>query len=135
MALGIGAGRVVLRKHDLFYKIVVMTTRIPSLGRLELAALLAVARLGDDAYGLAVRHDLAARTGRDHSVGAVYTTLQRLEDKGFLTSYASEPLPVRGGRSRRHYEITGAGARALREAERSVAAMWAGVGSLRPRLA
>jgi DNA-binding PadR family transcriptional regulator len=102
---------------------------------LELAALLAVVRLGDDAYGLAVRHDLAARTGRDYSVGAIYTTLQRLEDKKFLRSYSSQPLPVRGGRSRRHFAITGAGARALREAERNAAAMWAGVGSIRPRLA
>ncbi len=105
----------------------------PTLGSLELAALLAVARLGDEAYGLAVRHDLAARTGRDYSVGAIYTTLQRLEDKGFLTSHASEPLPVRGGRSRRHFVITGAGARALRAAERNAAAVWAGVGALRPR--
>jgi DNA-binding PadR family transcriptional regulator len=117
----------------LFYKIVLMPT--PTLGSLELAALLAVARLGDDAYGLAVRRDLTERTGRDHSVGAIYTTLQRLEDKGLLTSHASEPLPVRGGRSRRHYTITGAGARALRDAERNAAAMWAGVGSLKPRLA
>lgn len=108
---------------------------IPTLGTLELAALLAVARLGDDAYGLAVRRDLAERTGRDYSVGAIYTTLQRLEDKGLLTSHASDPLPVRGGRSRRHFTITGAGARALREAQRNAAAMWAGVGSLRPRLA
>jgi PadR family transcriptional regulator len=100
-----------------------------SLGSLELAALLAVARLGDDAYGLAVRRDLAERTGRDYSVGAVYTTLQRLEDKGLLRSRASEPLPVRGGRSRRHFIITGAGARALRAAERNAAALWAGVAS------
>lgn len=107
----------------------------PTLGTLELAALLAVARLGDDAYGLAVRRDLAERTTRDHSVGAVYTTLQRLEDKGLLTSHSSDPLPVRGGRSRRHFTITGAGARALREAERNAAAMWAGVGSFLPKLA
>ncbi|MEP7002609.1 MAG: helix-turn-helix transcriptional regulator [bacterium] len=105
-----------------------------SLGTLELAALLAVARLGDDAYGLAVRRDLTERTGRDHSVGAVYTTLQRLEDKGFLKSHASEPLPVRGGRSRRHFALTGTGARALRDAQRQSAALWAGVGSLRPKL-
>ncbi|MEP7380328.1 MAG: helix-turn-helix transcriptional regulator [Gemmatimonadota bacterium] len=108
----------------------------PTLGKLELAALLAVARLDDEAYGLAVRADLADRTGRDYSVGAVYTTLQRLEDKGLLRSHASEPLPVRGGRSRRHFSVTGAGARALREAERNAAALWAGVGSLsNPRLA
>ena len=104
-----------------------------TLGTLELAALLAVARLGDDAYGLAIRRDLAARTGRDYSVGAVYTTLQRLEDKGLLASRASAPLPVRGGRSRRHFTITGAGARALRDAERHAASIWAGVGgTLRP---
>lgn len=102
---------------------------IVTLGTLELAALLAVARLGSEAYGLAVRHDLSERAGRDYSVGAIYTTLQRLEDKDLLTSQASEPLPVRGGRSRRLFSITGAGARAIRDAERQAAAMWAGVGS------
>ncbi len=101
----------------------------PRIGSLELATLLAVARLGDDAYGLAVRADLGARTGRGHSVGAVYTTLQRLEDKGLLTSSASDPLPIRGGRSRRHFTVTGAGAKALREAERSSAALWSGFGT------
>ena len=101
----------------------------PTLGTLELAALLAVVRLRDDAYGLAVRQDLAERTGRELSVGAVYTTLQRLEDKGFLRSRASAPLPVRGGRSRRHYSLTGAGARALRDAECHAKSIWAGVRS------
>jgi DNA-binding PadR family transcriptional regulator len=98
-----------------------------TLGTLELATLLSVARFGDDAYGLAVRQDLSERAGRDYSVGAIYTTLQRLEDKGLVTSQASEPLPVRGGRSRRLFSITGAGARAIRNAERQAASMWAGV--------
>ncbi len=98
-----------------------------SLGALELATLLAVVRFGDDAYGLAVRRDLSERAGLDYSVGAIYTTLQRLEDKGLLTSKASEPLRVRGGRSRRLFRITAAGARAIREAERRAAAMWAGL--------
>ena len=101
----------------------------PSIGSLELAALLAVVRLDDEAYGLAVRHDLAERSGRDYSVGAIYTTLQRLEDKGLLASRASAPLPVRGGRSRRVFRVTGAGARAIRDAERQSASMWAGVGT------
>jgi PadR family transcriptional regulator PadR len=118
----------------LFYNLRVMPTT--TLGALELTTLLAVARLTDDAYGLAIRRALGARTGRDYSVGAVYTTLQRLEDKGLLTSRHSEPLPVRGGRSRRHFKLTGAGARALREAERHAASIWAGIGRpLRPRLA
>lgn len=101
----------------------------PSLGSLELATLLAVVRLGDEAYGLAVRQVLGERSGKEHSVGAIYTTLQRLEDKGLLTSHSSAPLPVRGGRSRRHFRITGAGGRAIREAARQSASMWAGVGS------
>jgi DNA-binding PadR family transcriptional regulator len=115
-----------LRFGDLFYKLVVMTV---SLGMLELTTLLSVARLGDEAYGLAVRQDLSERAGRDYSVGAIYTTLQRLEDKGLLASRASEPLPVRGGRSRRHFRLTGAGARAIRDAERHAQSMWAGVGT------
>jgi DNA-binding PadR family transcriptional regulator len=100
-----------------------------TLGTLELSALLAVVRLGDDAYGLAVRNDLSERAGRDYSVGAIYTTLQRLEDKGLLASRASEPLPVRGGRSRRHFRLTGAGSRAIRYAECQAASMWAGIGN------
>jgi PadR family transcriptional regulator PadR len=125
--LSLRAGRhPSLRTRDLFYKLGVMST---SVGSLELAALLTVARLGDGAYGLAVRHDLSERAGRDYSVGAIYTTLQRLEDKGLLASRASEPLPVRGGRSRRHFRLTGAGARAIRDAERQSESMWAGVGT------
>lgn len=105
-----------------------------SVGSLELAALLAVARLGGDAYGLAVRRELLDRTGRDYSVGAVYTTLRRLEDKGLLGSYESEPLPVRGGRSRRHYRVTAAGMRGLRDAHRETAALWHGLRALHPEL-
>lgn len=106
----------------------------PSVGSLELATLIAVARLHADAYGLAVRQELAARTGREHSVGAIYTTLQRLQDKGLLRSTTSAPLPVRGGRSRRHYVLTQSGSQALREAKRGTDALWAGLGTPgRPR--
>ena len=101
----------------------------PTLGNLELAALLAVARLGDDAYGLAVRRDLSARMRRDYSVGAIYTTLQRLEDKGFITSRASEPIARRGGRSRRQFRVTAAGRRALERARRVTASVWTSFGS------
>ena len=110
----------------------VLMASTPRLGSFELAALLAVARLGRDAYGLAIRRDLSDRTGHAYSVGAVYTTLQRLEAKGLLKSHTTDPLPVRGGRSRRHFTITGAGSRALRAAERDAAALWAGVGTIRP---
>jgi DNA-binding PadR family transcriptional regulator len=98
------------------------------LGSLELSILLSVARLGADAYGLAVRRDVSARAGHDYSVGAVYTTLQRLETKGLISSRTAGPLPVRGGRSRRQFRVTASGQRALREAQRAVASMWAGIG-------
>lgn len=105
-----------------------------SLGPLELAALLAVARLGDDAYGLAIRRDVSARAGHDYSVGAIYTTLQRLEDKKLLQSHTADPLPVRGGRSRRHFTLTTAGRRALQLAQQRATAAWDGIDTiLRPR--
>src|SRR5262245_49937288 len=108
--------------------------RSDSIGHLELAVLLAVARLGDDAFGLSVRRDVSEKLGHDYSVGAVYTTLERLLAKGMLKSRTTEPLPVRGGRSRRLFSVTAAGARAIRDAERIAKSMWSGVGrSLTPR--
>jgi PadR family transcriptional regulator, regulatory protein PadR len=99
----------------------------PSVGVLELAMLLAVSRLEREAYGMAIRRDLSERLGRDYAPGAIYTTLQRLEDKGLLTSNAGQPLPIRGGRTRRVYTLTGTGARAIRDARKQSAAIWSGV--------
>ncbi len=101
----------------------------PTLGSLELTVLLAVARIGEGAHGLAIRRDVSSRTKHDYSVGAVYTTLQRLETKGFVSSRTTDPLPVRGGRSRREFKLTASGRRALRQAERVAASVWAGVGA------
>ena len=103
-----------------------------TLGALELTILLAVVRLGDDAYGLSVRRDVSARTGRDYSVGAIYTTLERLEAKGFVTSRTTEPTPTRGGRSRRQFKVTAVGQRAIRQAERVARSVWDGV-AIAPR--
>jgi DNA-binding PadR family transcriptional regulator len=98
--------------------------RAPSLGDFELAVLLAVGRLGDDAYGLRIQSDLSAIHRREHAVGAIYTTLQRLETKGLVVSTMSEPLPVRGGRSRRLYQVTAAGKRALNAARTLAKRLW-----------
>lgn len=87
-------------------------------GGLELTVLNAVARLGDEAYGLGVRRDVSELLGHDYSVGAIYTTLARLEEQGLLRSSTTAPLPVRGGRSRRHFRVSPAGRKALRDAER-----------------
>jgi DNA-binding PadR family transcriptional regulator len=91
-------------------------TSTPGLGKLELAVLMAVAGLGDEAYGLGIRQDVSVRRKHDYSVGAIYTTLGQLERKGLVTSWTTEPLPVRGGRSRRQYEVSAHGQRVLREA-------------------
>ncbi|MEP6834252.1 MAG: PadR family transcriptional regulator [Gemmatimonas sp.] len=108
-----------------------------TLGALELIVLLAVIRLGDDAYGLAVRRDVSDRTQHDYSVGAVYTTLERLEIKGLISSWTAAPTPTRGGRSRRQFKVTASGLLALRDAEQRSHSVWDGVGisSLNPKLA
>ena len=96
-------------------------TSTPGLGKLELAVLMAVARLGDDAYGLGIRHEVSLRRKHDYSVGAIYTTLGHLERKGLVKSWTTEPLAVRGGRSRRQYEVSAHGQRVLREARQLAA--------------
>jgi DNA-binding PadR family transcriptional regulator len=101
---------------------------MPMSSSLELTVLLAVSRLGDEAYGLTIREDVSERTGHDYSVGAVYTTLERLEKKALLRSRISEPLPIRGGRGRREFRLTAAGAKALRDARDVTNSLWAGSG-------
>lgn len=98
----------------------------PRIADYELAVLLSLAAL-DDPYGASIRRELSARLGRDCTVGSVYTTLQRLEDKGFITSSTSAPTPVRGGRARRCYAITPDGDRALRAARATRERLWKGV--------
>ena len=89
--------------------------RVP-LGELELAALLSVVRLGAEAYGANVRRNLSELAHRDYSVGGIYTTLQRLEDKGLVTSSMTEPTAIRGGRAKRQFRITRQGELAVRQA-------------------
>jgi DNA-binding PadR family transcriptional regulator len=99
-----------------------------SFGEFELAVLISVGLLGDDAYGVAVREAVSERLGRDCAIGAVYTTLQRLEDKGFVRSWMSEPTPVRGGRAKRCFAVTTTGARAIRQAQVAARRLWTKTG-------
>jgi DNA-binding PadR family transcriptional regulator len=85
-------------------------------GAFEQLVLLAVLRLGDDAYGMTVRQEIAARAGREASLGAVYATLERLERKGYVRTRAAEGGAERGGRPRRLVRIEPAGLEALRRA-------------------
>jgi PadR family transcriptional regulator PadR len=97
------------------------------LGDFEQIVLLAVLRLGDSAYGVPVRQDIEKRTGRSLTVGALYRTFDRLEEKGHLTSSFSDPTPERGGRSRRYFKLTAQGLEALRESRNTLTAMWQGL--------
>lgn len=91
----------------------------------ELTVLTAVARLGDEAYGLRIQQDIATRHSREYAVGAVYTTLQRLETKSLVDSRTTEPLAVRGGRARRVYTLNAAGRAALEAARERAQSTWA----------
>ena len=100
------------------------------LGEFEQVVLLAILRLGDGAYAIPLREEIEARTGRQVARGALYTALERLEAKKCVRSTMSEPLPERGGRSRRYYAVTPAGLTALRESRDAWLALWKGVESL-----
>jgi PadR family transcriptional regulator PadR len=84
-----------------------------SIGEFEQLILLALLRLGDTAYGVTIRREIESRTGRGISSGAVYTTLERLEAKGYVSSMIGEPTPERGGRRKKFYRLEPAGAKAL----------------------
>src|SRR5215467_2589575 len=98
-----------------------------SLGELELLILLALVRLGEGAYGAAIRDEIHARTGRRVTPGAIYPTLDRLERKGLVRSYMGDPVAERGGRSKRHFVIQRAGLAELRRAWHQYAALAKGV--------
>src|SRR6187551_2637904 len=97
-----------------------------ALGDFEQLVLLGVIRLGDGAYGAAIRQEIHARSGRDVSISAVYTTLDRLEAKGLLSSSIGAPTAERGGRRRKFYALRPAGAAALQQAYHAITAMAAG---------
>jgi DNA-binding PadR family transcriptional regulator len=101
------------------------------LGELEQIVLLAVIRLGDGAYGVPIRRAIENRTRRQITVGALYRTLDRLEDKGYLTSWFGDPTPERGGRSKRYFKVEALALKALRESRSALDAMWEGLEHVR----
>jgi PadR family transcriptional regulator PadR len=79
------------------------------MGAFEMAVLTAVVRLGTDAYGRRIHKELETKLRRTIPIAQVYVALARLDQKGFLSSRSSDPIPERGGRSRRVYSVTGLG--------------------------
>ena len=99
----------------------------PILGEFEQLVLLALARQGSEGYGVSVYDDIASRTGRDVSLGAVYKTLERLEDKGLVAARIGDPTPERGGRRKKHFRLLAAGERALKQSLAALRSMTAGL--------
>jgi PadR family transcriptional regulator PadR len=97
------------------------------LGELEQIVLLAVLRLGDEAYTAPILEEIQTQTGRRVARGALYTALDRLEAKGCLTSRVGDPLPERGGRARRYFALTPTAVRALKASKLALQRLWQGV--------
>jgi PadR family transcriptional regulator PadR len=97
------------------------------LGEFEQLILLAVLRLRDDAYGMRIRLEIKERTKRPVSLGAIYTTLERLEAKGMITSWVGDPTPERGGRAKKFFKLEASGQRALHESQALIASMASGL--------
>jgi DNA-binding PadR family transcriptional regulator len=93
----------------------------PYLGEFEQLILLAILQCGDEAYTVPIRQVLADRGRRDVSRGALYTSLERLDTKGLVSSVLGDPLAVRGGRARRYFRVTPTGLEALRAARAAIA--------------
>ena len=102
-----------------------------NLGEFEQLILLAILRLGDRAYGVTIRAEIAERAGRAVAPGALYTALDRLEDKGHVKSRVGEPSPQRGGRAKRFFTVTISGTQALVRAQRAFQQMLEGLDVLR----
>ena len=90
------------------------------LGGFENLLLLTILRLDDRAYGVALRRELIDRAEKDVAIGAIYTGLDRLEQKGFVKSWSGEPTPERGGRAKKFYRVTALGKKALQEMHRAI---------------
>jgi PadR family transcriptional regulator PadR len=103
-----------------------MTAR-NSLGELELVVLLGLMRAGEGAYGAAIREEIAATTGRDVTPGAIYPTLDRLEQRGLVRSFMGEPTGERGGRAKRHFILLKPGLQEVRRAWRQYATLAKGL--------
>ena len=100
------------------------------LGGFELLVLLALIRLGDDAYGVPISQTIEENSGREVALGSVYITLERLQNKGLVSSELGEPTAVRGGRAKTYFRITAKGLRQARHAQSTLVNLWRNVPQL-----
>jgi DNA-binding PadR family transcriptional regulator len=111
--------------------IVVVMTKPASLGEFEQIVLLAILRLDKDAYGVTIRSEIIRCTGREPTPGALYTTLDRMEEKGIVRSWLGEATPQRGGRAKRYFALTKTGHAALVSAQEAYRNLLDGLNILR----
>jgi PadR family transcriptional regulator PadR len=100
------------------------------LGDFELMVLLALMRLGQDAYGVPIAQEIEQQSGREIALGTVYAALERLEEKGLVSSELGEPTSQRGGRAKRYFHTTKKGLREVCEARRALINLWRGLREL-----
>ena len=101
------------------------------LGSFELMVLMALMRLGEDAYGVPIAREIEAHLGREVALGSVYATLARLEERRLVTSSLGDPTPERGGRAKRYFRITARGARQARDTRHVLTRFWEGMPELK----
>jgi len=99
----------------------------------ELMILLAALRGGDDAYAVQVAREIESTAGRPVQLGAVYTALNRLEERRLVESWTGEPTAERGGRAKRHFRVTSRGMNAVRSTQQALVALWSGLPQLKER--
>ena len=100
------------------------------MGNFELMVLLAVLRVGEDAYGVPIARELEDKISREVLLGSVYAALERLEAKGLVASSLGDPTPERGGRAKRYFTVTAKGLREVRETQRTLVRLWRGLPEL-----
>ena len=100
------------------------------LGQFELMVLLAILQSGEGAYGVPIARQIEETTKKEVALGSIYAALERLEEKGLVTSSMGDPTPERGGRAKRYFRVTGKGVREARTAQRTLTKLWKGLPQL-----
>lgn len=113
-----------------FFSIVEEMAARSQLGEFELIVLLALLRAGENAYGVPIARLIEEITGREAGVGSVYAALERLEQKGMVSSSLGDPTPERGGRAKRYFRVTRAGLQQARKTRKALVALWRGLPQL-----
>lgn len=116
--------------RNLFNNIEEMSGR-SYLGEFELMVMLTLIRLGEEAYGVPIGRAIEESSGREVALGSVYAALERLEQKGFVSSKVGEPTAERGGRAKRYFRITNAGLRQVRKTRQTLINLWQGLPQLK----